>query len=71
MSYEEAFRSELRAFHASITTGAPVRATVEAARADLVALIDAFGLAVRQRRAATGRQARSGSPHGEGAKHEP
>jgi predicted dehydrogenase len=53
VSYEEAFRNELRAFHASITTGAPVRATVEGARADLVALIDAFRLAVRNRRAAT------------------
>jgi predicted dehydrogenase len=53
VSYEEAFRDELRAFHASITTGAPVRSSVEAARADLVALIDAFRLAVRERRAAT------------------
>jgi predicted dehydrogenase len=52
VSYEEAFRNELRAFHASITTGAPVRATVEAARADLAALLDAFRLAVAQRRAA-------------------
>jgi hypothetical protein len=51
VSYEEAFRNELRAFHASITTGAPVRATVEAARADLAALFDAFRLAVRNRRA--------------------
>ncbi len=48
-SYEEAFRNELRAFHDSITTGAPVRATVEAARADLLALIDAFRLASRGR----------------------
>jgi predicted dehydrogenase len=45
VSYEEAFRNELRAFHAAITTGAPVRATVEAARADLAALLDAFRLA--------------------------
>lgn len=45
-SFEEAFRNELRAFHASITTGVPVRASVEAARADLVALLDAFRLAV-------------------------
>lgn len=52
VSYEEAFRNELRAFHASITTGAPVRATVEAARADLAALLDAFRLAVAHRRAA-------------------
>lgn len=53
VSYEEAFRDELRAFHASITTGAPVRASVEAARADLVALIDAFRLAVRDRASAS------------------
>ena len=26
VSYEESFRNELRAFHASVTTGAPVRA---------------------------------------------
>jgi predicted dehydrogenase len=45
VSYEEAFRNELRAFHASITTGAPVRATVEGARNDLAALLDAFRLA--------------------------
>lgn len=51
VSYEEAFRNELRAFHASITTGAPVRSTVEAARADLVALLDAFRLATARRRA--------------------
>jgi predicted dehydrogenase len=50
VSYEEAFRNELRAFHASITTGTPVRSTVEAARADLVALIDAFRLATSRRR---------------------
>jgi predicted dehydrogenase len=52
VSYEEAFRNELRAFHDSITTGAPVRSSVEAARDDLVALIDAFRLAAgkRQRR---------------------
>jgi predicted dehydrogenase len=51
VSYEEAFRNELRAFHASITTGAPVLASVEAARADIGALIDAFRLAVQARRA--------------------
>jgi predicted dehydrogenase len=54
VSYEEAFRNELRAFHDSITTGAPVRASVEAARADLVALLDAFRLATSKRRAAAG-----------------
>ena len=52
VSYEEAFRNELRAFHRSITTGAPVLGTVEAARADLVALLEAFRLAVAGRRAA-------------------
>jgi predicted dehydrogenase len=50
VSYEEAFRNELRAFHASITEGSPVRASVEGARSDLVALIDAFRLAVSRRR---------------------
>jgi predicted dehydrogenase len=49
ISYEEAFRNELRAFHASITTGALVRSTVEAARADIVALLDAFRLAATRR----------------------
>jgi predicted dehydrogenase len=52
VSYEEAFRNELRAFHASITTGVPVRATVEAARDDVAALLDAFRLAVRRRQSA-------------------
>ncbi len=52
VSFEEAFRSELRAFHASITSGAPVRATVEAARADLAALFDAFRLAAARHAAA-------------------
>ena len=49
VSYEEAFRNELRAFHAAITTGVPVRATVEAARDDLAALLDAFRLATSRR----------------------
>jgi len=48
VSYEEAFRNELRAFHASITTGAPVRASVEAARDDIAALLAAFRLATSQ-----------------------
>ena len=52
VSYEEAFRNELRAFHRSITAGAPVLGTVEAARIDLSALLDAFRLAVGRRRAA-------------------
>ena len=50
-SYEEAFRNELRAFHESITTGAPVRATVEAARADIETLLDAFRLAASRHQA--------------------
>jgi predicted dehydrogenase len=50
VSYEEAFRNELRAFHAAITTGQPVRASVESARADLAALLDAFRLAATRRR---------------------
>jgi predicted dehydrogenase len=45
ISYEEAFRNELRAFHASVTTGAPVRASAEAAREDLRALLTAVQLA--------------------------
>jgi predicted dehydrogenase len=45
VSYEEAFRNELRAFHASITRGEPVRASAEAAREDLRALLSAFRLA--------------------------
>jgi predicted dehydrogenase len=56
VSYEEAFRNELRAFHASITTGAPVRGTVEAARADIVALLDAFRLASSRRDDPAGRR---------------
>ena len=49
VSYEEAFRNELRAFHASITTGAPVRANVEAARDDVAALLGAFRMAGARR----------------------
>jgi predicted dehydrogenase len=45
ISYEEAFRNEIRSFHDAITAGTPVRATAEAARDDLVALLDAFRLA--------------------------
>jgi predicted dehydrogenase len=54
VSYEEAFRNELRAFHASVATGAPVRASAEAARDDLAALLAAF-------RVATGVAPRDGS----------
>lgn len=45
VSYEESFRNELRAFHTSITTGAPVRASAEAAREDLRALLVALQVA--------------------------
>jgi predicted dehydrogenase len=45
ISYEESFRNELRAFHASVTTGAPVRASAEAAREDLRALLTALQVA--------------------------
>ena len=45
LSFQEAFRNELRAFHASATTGAPVRASVEGARDDIAALLDAVRLA--------------------------
>ena len=45
VSYEEAFRNEVRAFHDAITAGTPVRATAEGARDDLTALLDAFRLA--------------------------
>jgi predicted dehydrogenase len=41
-SYEEAFREELRAFHAAITTGSPVNTTFEQGRRDVELLIDAF-----------------------------
>jgi predicted dehydrogenase len=45
VSYEEAFRNELRAFHDSITRGAPVRAGAEAAREDVRVLLSALRLA--------------------------
>lgn len=41
-TYEEAFREELRAFHAAVTGAAPVQTTVEQARRDLELLISAF-----------------------------
>jgi predicted dehydrogenase len=52
VSYEEAFRNEMRAFHAAITAGVPVRASVEAARDDLAALLDGFRLAAARHQAA-------------------
>jgi predicted dehydrogenase len=45
ISYEESFRNELRAFHASVTTGAPVRASAETAQEDLRALLRALQVA--------------------------
>ena len=42
VSYEEAFREELRAFYAAITAVAPVQTTVERARRDVELLISAF-----------------------------
>jgi hypothetical protein len=41
-SYEEAFREELRAFHAAATGKAPVRTPVEGARRDVEFLISAY-----------------------------
>ena len=41
-SYEEAFREELRAFHAAATGEAPVQTTVEQARRDIELLTSAF-----------------------------
>jgi predicted dehydrogenase len=45
-SYEEAFREELRAFHAAATGQAPVQTTLEGARRDVELLISAFRKAV-------------------------
>ena len=42
VSYEEAFREELRAFHAAATGRAPVQTTVEQARRDVALLVSAF-----------------------------
>ncbi len=42
VSYEEAFREELRAFHAAATGQAPVRTTVEQARRDIELLTSAY-----------------------------
>jgi predicted dehydrogenase len=53
VSYEEAFRNEMRAFHAAITAGVPIRASVEAARDDLAALLDGFRLAAARHLAAS------------------
>jgi hypothetical protein len=45
-SYEEAFREELRAFHAAATGAAPVQTTVEEARRDVELLTSAFRKAI-------------------------
>jgi predicted dehydrogenase len=42
VSYEEAFREELRAFHAAVTQGAAVQTPVEQARRDIELLVSAF-----------------------------
>ena len=46
VSYEEAFREELRAFHAAATGMVPVQTTVEQARRDVELLTSAFRKAV-------------------------
>ena len=46
VSYEEAFRDELRSFHAATTGQAPVQTTVEQARRDVELLTSAFRKAV-------------------------
>jgi predicted dehydrogenase len=45
-SYEEAFREQLRAFHAAVTEGGPIIASVEEARADIELLVSAFRRAI-------------------------
>jgi predicted dehydrogenase len=47
VSYEEAFRAQLRAFHAAATGAAPVSISVEEARRDIALLISAFRRAIR------------------------
>ena len=47
VSYEEAFREQLRAFHAAATGAAPVSISVEEARRDIALLISAFRRAIR------------------------
>lgn len=42
VSYEEAFREELRAFHTAVIAAAPVQTPVEEARQDIQLLISAF-----------------------------
>ena len=47
VSFEEAFREQLRAFHAAATGKAPVLTTVEEARRDIELLTSAFRKAVQ------------------------
>jgi predicted dehydrogenase len=53
VSYEEAFREELRAFAEACAGRAPVVTPVEAGRADVALLLDAYGHALTRARAAT------------------
>ena len=46
VSYEEAFRNQLRAFHAAICGEAPVETTIEQARRDVELLTSAFRRAI-------------------------
>jgi predicted dehydrogenase len=48
-SYEEAFRNELRSFHASIVDGAPVVGDAARARTDVAVLVEGFRLAAASR----------------------
>jgi predicted dehydrogenase len=47
VSFEEAFRQQLRAFHAAATGAAPVSVSVEQARRDIALLISAFRKSIR------------------------
>ncbi len=46
VSYEEPFRTELRAFHASVAEGAPVRCDARGATSSIELLSQAFAMAV-------------------------
>jgi hypothetical protein len=46
VNFEEAFREQLRAFHAAATGAAPVSTTVEQARRDIELLASAFRKAI-------------------------
>ncbi len=51
VSYEEAFREQLRAFHAAVCGEAPVTTTIEQARRDIELLTSAFRKAIAPRSA--------------------